>query len=95
MNSQLTKKSPPRKHPRWRQPGRHVGQESHTESPLGSSQQAQNFQAFGVESIQISDIFLLVRTPEGQFYGEFHGQFNDSDFPDELLHDESNTRHEI
>jgi hypothetical protein len=82
----LNKKSLPNKHPRWREPGKGPakqesqanGSAEHTQSPSNNC---------GVESFRISETFVLIRTPDGEYYGEFHGEFNDPDFPEELLGD--------
>ena len=83
--SKLNKKKPPRKNPKWRNPGRETSGESHSEGPEKTQSPCDNL---GVESYELSETFLLIRTPEDKFYGEFHGQFDDFDFPEELLDDD-------
>jgi len=84
----LNKKSPPNKHPKWREPGKGPAKQNPVESHNGSAEHTPSLgNNCGVESFRISETFLLIRTTDGEYYGEFHGEFNDPDFPEELLGD--------
>ena len=86
--SKLNKKSPPNKHPKWRDPGKGLPEQTPREYPDRATDRNESpGNNCGVESIRISETFLLIRVPGDEYYGEFHGEFNDSDFPEELLGD--------
>jgi len=88
IGSKLNERSPPQKHPKWRQHGGNTSQQTSNEFQSREGQTQSPTNDCGVESYQISKTFRLIRTLTGEFYGEFHGEFIDSDFPEELLHDD-------
>lgn len=88
--SQLVKKQQVTKRPNWRYPGQVQGEFKKSSDSKPAEENTRN-QTSGqisycpsencVESFGVSEILTLVRTPDDEYFGEFHGP----NLPDEVV----------
>lgn len=82
ITSKLSQNKKPNKHPKWRTFGKEKTGRSADRPASRNTPQTQRpgYQDMSLESYEISNNFMLIRTPDDEYYGEFYGY----DLPDEL-----------